>query len=205
MILENEGRLEVKIIDFGLCYKIIRDGKHIEEKANQDVRGTYVYMSRRAHQGNTLSRRDDWESLCYVIYALVNGELPWHYESDKNQMLQMKEDFALNQQWAGMPTIFKKYSEIIFKLDFTEQPDPIKLVSILMQMNSSYYDFKWNDFISDKTTHERACNLRRRFGEFECDEQECNKDVGDLMIRPPQVIFVNAEQCLYKGEWLVSE
>jgi casein kinase 1 len=34
-------------------------------------------MSRASHQGKRLSRRDDWESVIYVIIMLVNGHLPW--------------------------------------------------------------------------------------------------------------------------------
>ena len=80
MINEVEGRIEVKIIDFGLCDRIIKDGEHIPENSNQGIKGSYVYMSRAAQERKTLSRKDDWETLCYVIFALVNGELPWWRE-----------------------------------------------------------------------------------------------------------------------------
>lgn len=149
MILEVDGLIEVKIIDFGLCDRIIKDGQHVEAKGDDGVKGTYVYMSRAAHEGARLSRRDDWESLCYVIFALVNGELPWHWETDKDKMRRMKEEFVQKQQWVGMPEIFKKYTDMIFKLGFKDQPKHMELISILLRMNSSYYEFKWNDFIEE--------------------------------------------------------
>ena len=93
MIDEQDDHLEVQIIDFGLCDKIMKDGEHVEMKQD-GPRGTYIYMSRAAMEGKTLSRRDDWESLCYVIYALVNGALPWQSEQDLQKMLKMKQVFA---------------------------------------------------------------------------------------------------------------
>lgn len=80
MINEHNDTKTVLIIDFGLCDKIIKNGKHVEHKLDQGLRGTYIYMSRNAMRGESQSRRDDWESLCYVIYELINKELPWHWE-----------------------------------------------------------------------------------------------------------------------------
>ena len=142
MVLEENGRIEVYIIDFGLCQKVIRDGEHVE-MSNDGPRGTYVYMSRAAQEGKTLSRRDDWESLVYVIIVLINGELPWHRETDLKKMLEMKKEFAIKQQWRGLPEVFKKFTEQIFTLGFTEQPDFVNLFSTLTQMQSSHFDIKW--------------------------------------------------------------
>lgn len=112
MVNDQNGRLEVKLIDFGLIHQIIgEDGRHVINEENVGVKGTFVYMSRAAHQGKKLSRRDDLESLCYVIRALVFGSLPWHKE-DKDTMLKMKTEWFDNENYLlcqGLPEIFKKF------------------------------------------------------------------------------------------------
>ena len=169
MVLDKDGRLEVKIIDFGLCERIIKDGQHVHERTDQGVKGTYCYMSRAAHSRRSMSRRDDWESLCYVIYALIIGQLPWLWVKDKSKMHQMKEEFVKNKGWnnTATPEIFTEYNDIIFSLGFEQEPNPVTLVSILMQMNSSYYSFEWNKFIWDKQTHQLACKQFREIEDAE--------------------------------------
>ena len=71
-----------------------------------------------------------------------------------------------------MPTVFKKFSEEIFKLGFTEEPDHLNLLSILMQMDSSYFKFGWNKFIKERKAHHEACILQRDFGAWTCNNKE---------------------------------
>jgi hypothetical protein len=82
MIDEVEGRLEVKLVGFRGFKRIYKDGK--QEEASHT---TYVYMSRNAMEGRPFNKRDDWESLLYIIYELTNGQLPWHREMDHQTML----------------------------------------------------------------------------------------------------------------------
>lgn len=69
----------VHIIDFGLA-KRYRDSKthqHIQYKENKNLTGTARYASVNAHLGIEQSRRDDLESIGYVLVYLANGSLPW--------------------------------------------------------------------------------------------------------------------------------
>lgn len=45
---------------------------------NRFPKGTMNYMSVRCHEGKKLSRKDDLESIVYIIVIMCNGYLPWH-------------------------------------------------------------------------------------------------------------------------------
>ena len=71
-------KINLKYIDFGLV-DVFRDenGDHIKEVDGVTPKGTPNYMSRNAHKGKKLSRRDDLESVLYMILTLYNGYSPW--------------------------------------------------------------------------------------------------------------------------------
>lgn len=79
------------IVDFGLCkcYKQ-KNGVHIPFKTKKGMLGTPRYMSLNCHQGYELSRRDDIESLLYMVLFLQRPKLPWQNVKFKNK----KEKYA---------------------------------------------------------------------------------------------------------------
>ncbi len=68
----------VYLIDYGIS-KIYRDvsGRHISFKEGKPFIGTTRYASIAAHCGHELGRKDDLESLAYVMIFLLKGNLPW--------------------------------------------------------------------------------------------------------------------------------
>ena len=68
------------LIDFGLSKRFIdpQTGRHIKNKQGKGIIGTTEFLSMNAGNCQEHSRRDDMESLGYVlIYFMKNGELPW--------------------------------------------------------------------------------------------------------------------------------
>ena len=69
---------DVYVIDFGLANRYIdpRTYEHIPPNYVSLV-GTARYASVNAHFGCEVSRRDDIESLLYVLLYFLKGSLPW--------------------------------------------------------------------------------------------------------------------------------
>lgn len=73
----------VHIIDYGLSKRYIdpRSGEHIPYREGKNMTGTARYASLNTQKGLEQSRRDDIESLIYVLIYLATGNLPWILES----------------------------------------------------------------------------------------------------------------------------
>ena len=80
------------LIDFGLCKKIIFENKHNQIKATSGIIVSKNYMSINSHNHIELSRRDDLESIGYMLLYLYNGTLDWNNESNEIKILNMKQN-----------------------------------------------------------------------------------------------------------------
>ena len=65
------------LIDYGMAKRYLVKDSHIEYKDNKALTGSKRYCSINAHLGIEQSRRDDLESLGYVLVYLLKGSLPW--------------------------------------------------------------------------------------------------------------------------------
>lgn len=85
---------------------------------------TSKFLSIPAH-----SRRDDLESLGYVILELLRGTLPWAGVTARNaiegwaKMLRMKANIPLEELFEGVPRGFMRFLQYARSLDFDQEPD----------------------------------------------------------------------------------
>jgi serine/threonine protein kinase len=113
---------ELYLIDFGLCKKWKNEeGSHIKERSQRSPLGTANYISVNVHQGIEPSRRDDLESVGYIILFLLlkTCEMPWCQIQNHEEIAQQK--IKLLQQ--NIPAFLKDYLTYCRSLGFYERPN----------------------------------------------------------------------------------
>ncbi|OAD73000.1 Serine/Threonine kinase CK1, partial [Phycomyces blakesleeanus NRRL 1555(-)] len=124
---------KVYAVDFGLAAWWRNSTTHKPyPEARKPIRnktGTARYASLNVHHGKAHARRDDMESLGYVLLDLARGSLPWTGIQARNPKIgwdtigTLKEEASLQDVCAGLPSGFLKFIEYTRQLRFTEQPD----------------------------------------------------------------------------------
>lgn len=87
MVGKNQKRSIVYIIDFGLAKRYIdsKTGHHIPPKDGKSLVGTARYASIASHIGKQQGRKDDLESLGFLLLYFARGKLPWQGVQIKNK------------------------------------------------------------------------------------------------------------------------
>ncbi|KAM8706065.1 hypothetical protein ACLKA7_010365 [Drosophila subpalustris] len=156
MGLGKKGNL-VYIIDFGLAKKF-RDGrslKHIPYRENKNLTGTARYASINTHLGIEQSRRDDLESLGYVLMYFNLGALPWQglKAANKRQKYERISEKKLSTSIVvlckGFPSEFVNYLNFCRQMHFDQRPDYCHLRKLFRnlfhRLGFTYdYVFDWN-------------------------------------------------------------
>ena len=123
----------IHCIDFGLAKKY-RDPKthqHIPYRENKNLTGTARYASINTHIGIEQSRRDDLESLGYVLMYLIRGSLPWQglkantKKQKYEKIMEKKMSTPIEVLCRGYPgeAEFRSYFEYCRALRFDDKPD----------------------------------------------------------------------------------
>lgn len=141
------------VIDFGLAkkYRDSRTKMHIPYREDKNLTGTARYASINAHLGIEQSRRDDMESLGYVLmYFNRNGNLPWQGLKAANKK-QKYEKISEKKMSTSVEVLCKSFSaEFCMYLNycrglrFDESPDYMylkQLFRILFRTLNYEYDY----------------------------------------------------------------
>ena len=81
MCFDPFNKHKLFIIDFGssFCY-LTKDGNHKADRFDYRYTGNFLYSSMHICRGSCPSRRDDIESILYIIVnSVVESRLPWSH------------------------------------------------------------------------------------------------------------------------------
>ncbi|XP_021949444.1 casein kinase I [Folsomia candida] len=118
----------VYMIDFGNAKRYLnKSGEHIKCKvynelglANCHSRHQSISALKRMER----SRRDDLESLGYMLIYFLRGNLPWDdFMDDPATLKQVKMGTSINSLCQDCPDEFSKYMAYVRSLNFEETPD----------------------------------------------------------------------------------
>ncbi|KAG6836710.1 hypothetical protein H0H93_004687 [Arthromyces matolae] len=131
ILLSLENPEQLKIVDFAFARRIDPNEcrREIIADCGTGMVGTLSWASVRSHEGYQLTRRDDLESLAYVLLALIRGGLPWkafhsvRIFNPKNQVLHKKRNWPGARLGAGQHPCFGEFLDYARNLRFDEIPD----------------------------------------------------------------------------------
>ena len=134
-LLSIEKPKKLFIIDFGISKPYIFNEKHIDFKITNKFIGTQNFASINCHNFYEHSRRDDLESLCYMLIYFYFGSLDWmnpeivfsNKEEENNFVKNMKTQLIYNEE---IPTILMNFYKNILSLEFNEKPDYNNFINI---------------------------------------------------------------------------
>lgn len=156
----------IYLVDFGLSKKFKAKGIHIPYKQSVGLVGTARYASLNAHRGNDQSRRDDLESLGYILIYFLKGHLPWmnliaNTKEEKHRLIiEKKAKTSSAKLCEGVPFEFEQYLNYVRNLKFDEEPNYSFLKSLFRKVcarNNFEYGFDWqkHENLKDSCSSER--------------------------------------------------
>jgi len=142
----------VYILDFGLSKKYWSSThkRHIPFIKGKKLTGTARYASINALSGCEQSRRDDLESIGYIIMYFIRGSLPWQglrvnkKEDRYKKICEKKKETSAKDLCIGFPSEFETFVSYTRNLKFTEVPnyDYLRgLLKSILKKNGFTYDF----------------------------------------------------------------
>lgn len=148
-VINSQNGFDIYLIDFGLArrYCQIIDGKveHVSRVKMQSFTGTARYASIGAQQQFTTSRKDDLESLGYILVYFLKGRLPWQQvpkanagpngitaKQRKERILELKLSTKTAELCADLPMEIESFIIYCRTLKFEETPNYAKLRLFLL-------------------------------------------------------------------------
>lgn len=145
----------IYVIDFGLSkeYVDFETNTHLPFKDNRRFIGTPRYASINTHCGIRQSRRDDLESIAYILIYFIVGELPWQgikakskaEKKEKIKEVKMKINFEENTQ---IPKVFISFLNYCKGLQYEDTPDYNYIFKLFDSLKKKDYEkdliWEWN-------------------------------------------------------------
>lgn len=157
----GKNKSRIYLIDFGLSKRYILEGQHIEYSTDKSFTGSFRYSSIRNHRGIEQSRRDDLESIGYMLIFFLKGTLPWQgldgstKEKRSSNIFKVKYDTSLIDLCNDIPREFLLYMKYCRLLKFKQKPDYDLLRNLFICLFKKHnynldYIYDWNIVAKNK-------------------------------------------------------
>ena len=161
--LENKNK--VYLIDFGLAKRFKnKNGLHIPYRDGKNLTGTLRYASCNTQLGIEQSRRDDIESIGYILLYFFKKNLPWMNVKGKNEkekfkkVLDIKINCKLDDICQGIPKEIGLIIQYARDLKFDEKPDYNliqRLIKNIADKNGFQFDFEFDWTVDEEKKKEK--------------------------------------------------
>lgn len=160
---------ELFLIDFGLAkkYKDNRTGQHIPYRYGKSFTGTPTFASISAHLGLEQCRRDDMESLGFVLMYFIRASLPWQglraatVKQTCEKISEMKMSTSVDVLCDGFPVEFAMYFKHCRRLSFEEAPNYMylrHLFRLLLRKMNYQHDYAFDWIVLKQKTEQQAAS-----------------------------------------------
>ena len=130
-LIGKEDPNVIYLIDFGLSkkYRSSNSGKHIRFGFTGKLTGTVRFASANALRGGEQSRRDDIESIGYMMVYFMKKRLPWQGVTGTRKMERYLKIYKLKKNTTpetlceGLPEEMTEYIRYAKKLEFEQEPN----------------------------------------------------------------------------------
>ena len=146
--------------NFYLCqkYKSSQTNQHIKFRYTKEIIGTERYGSINALRGLSLGRKDDLESLCYMLIYFFLGKLPWQGIREENNILKHeriikeKKNFKIDN-YKVIPKDFCILFKYVKNLKFDQEPKYSLMIKLLQNIRNENQLFNNNNFFWIKNNY----------------------------------------------------
>ena len=116
---------KIYIIDFGMAikYKNPVTGYHNPPIKGSGFIGTYKFSSNNSFIGYNKSRRDDIESVGYILVYFLKGFLPWEGTNSFDNIKKIRLSTTIDTLCEGLPLEIKEFIKYSQNLSFIETPN----------------------------------------------------------------------------------
>ena len=221
-LVGNPNNSIIYIIDFGLAknYRSSRTGKHSQFSKNNYFNGNICFSSVNTMKGYEPSRRDDLESIGYMLIYLYTQHLPWDsiLTKNKNELIkkifEIKSLIPIKMLCENTPKEMNEYMKYVKSLKFEEEPDYNYLIKIFEDMLKKInqvndLNFSWinEELKNDSSKINLLNNKIRRSSPFtriikDIESKSAYEDTinKNSTYNNSQLISQNEENILYKKE-----
>ena len=180
-----EDNAKLYILDFGLAkkYRSSRTLVQYPYVKKKKLTGTARYASIHALEAYEQSRRDDLESVGYVLMYFLRGNLPWQglkvrsKEDRYKKILEKKKETSSQDLCKEFPHEFFEYVDYTKNLEYEENPDydflRKKFLDVLKGLNEEL------DYIYDWTTKSDLKKRRNKISRENSENEIEGEGEGD--------------------------